>query len=131
MHRSARGLPGPARGRRARTDRVFVDAEVVEAHDEIAARVLQNLVVVIEAHAEFACHLVIARVAPFAILDLPHRVGELPRLAMHRARRPVVAADLFELRAADADAGVGLEARTLTRIIIARRLEQTDHAGLD
>src|SRR3569623_1029864 len=69
--------------------------------------------------------------APLAILDLPYRVGELPRLAMHRARRPVVAADLIEHRAADADAGVGLEARTLTRIIIARRLAQTDHAGLD
>jgi hypothetical protein len=49
---------------------------------------------------------------------------------VHRARRPVELAQRIEHRAADADAGIGLEARAAPGGIVLRRLQQPHHAGL-
>ena len=69
-----------------------------------------------------------SRAAP--CLDLAQRQRRGARLAMHRARRPVELAQRIEHRAADADAGIGFEARAAPAGVVLRRLEQSHHAGL-
>ena len=75
--------------------------------------------------------LAVARVPAGLLLDLADRMRHRARLAMHRARRPVELAQRVDHRAADADAGVGLETRAAIRGVVRRRFEQAQHARLD
>src|SRR5690606_12695419 len=114
-----------------RADRILVHAHFLETEQATTARVLERLVVFVERHIEQFGHFVVPGIATGRVLDRPHRLRHLAGLPVHRTRGPVALADLVEHRAADAYAGVGLEAGALTGIIVARRLEQPDHAGLN
>src|SRR3569833_1655512 len=75
--------------------------------------------VLIETHVELTRDFMVTGVAALAVFDLAHGIGVFARLAMDRARRPVVAVYFIEHGATDADAGVGLEAGPLAGIVIA------------
>ena len=102
-----------------------------EARDLATRRVLDDLVILVEAHAHLVGDVRVARLAADLGLELADRVRHGARLAMHRARRPVELAQPVEHRAADTDAGVSLETRAASGRIVGRRLEQAEHAGLD
>ncbi len=106
-------------------------ARVLETENPAAGRVLQDLVILLQAQTHLPGHFDVTGIAPLLVFNAAHGLGHLAGLAVHRARRPVGAADLVQHRAADADTGIGLETRTLLGIEFPRRLDQPDHAGLD
>ena len=68
---------------------------------------------------------------PVSFSSAPHDFGHLAHAPVYGARRPVGLAHFVEHRAANADAGVGLEVRALARGVMTGCVEQSDHAGLD
>src|SRR5690606_39596021 len=58
-------------------------------------------------------------------------ITDHPRVAVHRTRRPVALAHFVEHGTTDTDTGIGFKAGPLATIVFLRRLQQTDHAGLN
>jgi hypothetical protein len=106
---SASGI-GPSSGV---VHRAVVVASPIWSSDTAGSspRPARCLVVLLDRHAERARRR--RRRSPRGplVLDLAQRLRGGARLAVHRARRPVELAHRVEHRAADADAGVGLETR--------------------
>src|SRR5690606_16867932 len=100
--------------------------------DQLAARgVLQHAVVLVERDLEPGGDLLRGGGTAGVLLDTAGGGDHVAVLAMDRARHPVATADLVDHRAADADAGVGLERRALVGLEIATGVDQAKHAGLD
>src|SRR6478752_5660157 len=83
-----------------------------EARYLATGRVLDDLVVLIEAHTHLGGDVRVARLATDLGLELADRVRHDARLAMYRARRPIELAQPVEHRATNPYAGVGLETRS-------------------
>ena len=86
---------------------------ILKAEDARTRRILQDLVIFIEGNTHQFSHLDVTRIAPLFVLDLAYSLGDLPGLAMYRARRPVGTPDLVEHGAAYTDSRIGLEAGAL------------------
>src|SRR5690554_4504664 len=85
----------------------------------------------VQADSQPLRHFRVLGLAPGLVLDLLDRPRYFPRLAVHRARRPVETADLIQHGATDPDPGIGAEAGALAGIVLASGFQQADHAGLD
>ena len=110
--------------------RVLVVALRIEADHMAACGVLHDLVVLGQRDAEALRNLRIAGLAAGLLLDVADRLGDLAQPAVHRARRPVSLPQFVQHRAADADAGIGLEGSAARAVVVPRRVDQADHAGL-
>ena len=104
---------------------------LVDGQQLRAVGVLQNPVILSKAQAKFLGHLFITGLASRAGFHRCDRFRHLPRLAMYGTGGPVASPDFVQHGAADADAGVGLEAGALIIAEILHRLNQPDESGLN
>ena len=94
-------------------------------------RGIETVTYLIKGDIELAGNLGVGGIAPQVLGDLMDRFAHHTTVAVHRTRRPALAADLVEHGTANADAGVGFKTGALAAIKLAHRLKQADHAGLN
>src|SRR5882757_5351929 len=87
--------------------------------------------VFIQPYSHALGNLNIARVAPGPPLDFLHHSSHRARLSMHRAGGPVELPQCINHRAPNPNPRVRLKARTAVGGVVGRRLEQTQHPGLN
>ena len=114
-----------------RTGFVIVRPHLIETEQPAAGRVLHQLVIFLDGHAEPIGDVGGARVLPLGVFDFSHHLRPRAHISVHGTRRPIGFADLVEHGAPNANARVSLEVGTLGGGIVLRRIQQTDHPGLD
>ena len=110
---------------------VFARCHLIEAEQPATGRVLHQLVILLDGHAQPHGNVGGSRVLPLGVLDLAHHVRHLAHVSMHRTRRPVGLSHFVEHGPANPNARIGLEIGALGGGIVLRGIQQADHPGLN
>src|SRR5581483_4762774 len=107
---------------------VAAERDVLERHHREVPDLGHEVVQLADLESHGTRQLVVRRLATELVLELLRAPDQVVRLLADGARHPVERAQLVEDRAADADAGVGLEVRRLPGIELLERVEEAVHA---
>src|SRR5581483_8342665 len=107
------------------------ESQILEAKEAHLADLREQLLVLVERHAELRGDLLLGGRTAEAALELVGDLLDQARLLAHAARHPVERAEVVQDRAADAELRVGREERLLGGIVLADRVEEPDDAPGD
>jgi hypothetical protein len=105
-------------------------AEILEIDELVPARVLQDLLVLRERHADLLGQFGFGGLTTEALFQCLHRRFDTAHVAAQAARHPVILSQAVQHGSADALRGVGLELCAQPVLISGNGIEQADHAVL-